>query len=220
MSNLINLDHLNAIQMVLFLLGGVFWLLIYIIYVKSIFKDKFLEIPLIVISLNISWEFIWSFPLGDSVSNYMGNLIQICYNLWFILDCIIFWGILKYGYKQFDNPYFIKNYKIIAILTLIFGLVFYYTFYLAGYDTPIGTISAYLDNVLISALYIFLFINKNDVSKFSYSVAWYKMLGTGLISIALVWHWSDNYFLMFITFSVFLLDIYYIILFHQKRLQK
>ncbi len=218
MDNLLNLQNLNLPQMILFIIGCIFWLITYLIYIKNIKSEHFVEIPLIVVSLNIAWEFIWSFPFGSSVGNYMGTSIQIGYSLWFFFDCFIFWGILKYGYKQFQNPFFRDNSKIIAIITVIFGLIFFYTFKNAGYDTEIGTISAYLDNIMISALYIFLFVNHADKSLFSYHVAWYKMLGTGLISVALVWHWSENYFLMFITTVVLLLDIYYVFIVHKKRI--
>ena len=220
MNKIITLDNLNIIQMSLFLIGCVFWLITYIIYAKNIRKHQFVEIPLIVVSLNIAWEFIWSFPFGRSVANYMGIAILVGYALWFFFDCYIFWGTLKYGYKQFQNPFFRKNAKLIAIFTALMGLIFYYTFNISGYDTPIGTMSAYLDNVMISSLYIFLFISYPDKSVFSYSVSWYKMLGTALISVSLVWHWSSNYLLIFLTSTVFLLDIYFIYISHQARLQK
>jgi len=220
MQNLLNFDNLNYYQMALFIIGCIFWLLTYIIYIKNIRAKQFVEIPLIVVGLNIAWEFIWSFPFGSSVGNYMGSAIQIGYGLWFFFDCFIFWGILKYGYKQFQNPFFRQNSKIIAILVAIFGLIFFYTFNISGYDTQIGTISAYLDNIMISSLYIFLFVNQQDKTLFSKSVAWYKMLGTGLISVALVWHWNDNYFLMFITTVVLILDIYYIIIVQKSRAEK
>jgi len=181
MNNLINLENLNLYQMILFSIGSVFWLLTYITYIKHIRKNKFVEIPLIVVALNIAWEFIWSFPFGSSVSNYLGTGLQVGYSLWFFFDCYIFYGILKYGYKQFQTPFFRDNSKAIAILTVIFGLFFFYTFNIAGYDTEIGTISAYIDNVLISALYIMLFVSHPDKKLFSYPIAWYKLLGTGLI---------------------------------------
>ena len=218
--DIITLENLNFTQMTLFFTGCVFWLITYIIYVKNIRKHEFVEIPLIVVSLNISWEFIWSFPFGASVAKYMGMAILVGYALWFFFDCYIFWGTLKYGYKQFQNPVFRKNSKIIAIITAFGGLIFYYTFNISGYDTPIGTMSAYLDNVLISALYIFLFVSYPDKSVFSYGVSWFKMLGTGLISVALVWHWNNNYLLMFLTSTVLLLDLYYIYISHQARAQK
>lgn len=217
MQNLLNFDNLNIYQMTLFIIGCVFWLLTYLIYIKNIRSKQFVEIPLIVVCLNIAWEFIWSFVFGKSVGDYIGNALQFGYSLWFFFDCFIFWGILKYGYKQFQNPFFRENAKMIAILTTLFGLVFFYTFNISGYDTEIGTISAYLDNIMISALYILLFINQSDKSLFSKHVAWYKMLGTGLISAALVWHWIDNYFLMFITSVVLILDIYYIYIVYRKK---
>jgi len=217
MGNLINLNNLNIFEMSLFGVGCIFWLITYIIYIKNIRKHQFVEIPFMVVCFNIAWEFIWSFPFGNIVGNYMGLSIQLGYSLWFLFDCFIFYGLLKYGYKQFDLPFLIKNSKLIAILTVLFGLGFFYTFNLSGYDTEIGTISAYLDNLAISSAYILLFLKQKDKSLFSYGVAWYKMLGTGLISIALVLHWSENYFLIFVTSVVLILDISYIIIFKNHK---
>lgn len=219
MNSLLNLNNLNLPQMILFIIGCTFWLITYIIYVRNIVKFKFIEIPVIVVALNIAWEFIWSFPLGHLVSDYLGDALQWGYGSWFFFDMFIFWGALKYGYKQFENPTFRKHSKLITIATMFFGLIFFYTFYLGGYDTAIGTISAYIDNILISALYIFLLVDHKDKSVFSYQVAWYKMLGTGLISFSLAWHWSSNYFLIFLTAVVLLLDIAYIIIFSRYRKQ-
>lgn len=203
--------------MSLFGVGCVFWLITYITYIKNIFKHKFVEIPFLVVCLNISWEFIWSFVFGDSVGAYLGLALQIGYGLWFLFDCVIFYGLWKYGHKQFKMPFMRDNAKLWAALFVIFGLIFFYTFNLSGYDTEIGTISAYLDNLVISSAYIILFLNTENKQLFSKGVAWYKMLGTGLISVSLVMHWSENYFLMFITSVVLVLDIYYITVVNKYR---
>ncbi|MDC1068119.1 hypothetical protein OAQ99_03050 [Candidatus Kapabacteria bacterium] len=217
MDNLLNLNNLNEIEMSLFGIGCIFWLITYITYIKNIFKEKFVEIPFIVVCLNISWEFIWSFVFGNSVGEYLGLGLQIGYALWFFFDCVIFYGLLKYGYKQFNMPMMKNNAKLWAWLFVLFGLVFFYTFNISGYDTEIGTISAYLDNLVISSAYIILFMNSSNKKLFSKGVAWYKMLGTGLISLSLVMHWSENYFLIFITSVVLILDIYYIFIINKYR---
>jgi hypothetical protein len=206
--------------MALFGIGCVFWLITYIIYIKNIFKFKFVEIPFIVVCLNISWEFIWSFVFGDSVGDYLGWALQLGYALWFFFDCVIFYGLIRYGYKQFKLPFMRENAKMLAILFFIFGLIFFYTFNKAGYDTEIGTISAYLDNLVISSAYIILFMNTDNKALFSKGVAWYKMLGTGLISLSLVLHWYEKEFepfLIFITSAVLILDIYYVILITKRK---
>lgn len=217
MNKWINLEHLNEFQMILFGIGCVFWLITYITYIRNIFKFKYVEIPFIVVCLNISWEFIWSFPFGDSVGNYLGQALQIGYMFWFFFDCVIFYGLMRFGYKQFDSDYLRNNSKLLGIALFLFGLGFFYTFNLSGYDTEIGTISAYLDNLVISSSYILLYRKTADKSLFSYGVAWYKMLGTGLISVALVLHWSENYFLWFITSICLILDVYYIIQFKKNK---
>lgn len=217
MNKWINLENLNEFEMTLFGIGCIFWLVTYITYIRNIFKYKFVEIPFIVVCLNIAWEFIWSFVFGSSVGDYLGLGLQIGYALWFFFDCVIFYGLWKYGYKQFEMPFMRDNAKLFAILFFAFGIGFFYTFNLSGYDTEIGTISAYLDNLVISAAYVILFLKTSDKSLFSKGVAWYKMLGTGLISVSLVLHWSDNYFLIFITSIVLIIDIYYVVIIRNHK---
>ncbi len=212
----INLTHLNLFEMILFGLGCFFWLLTYYIYIRNLIKTQFLEIPFIVVCMNIAWEFVWSMVFGDSVRNYMGFAMQIGYALWFFFDCYIFYGLYKYGYKQFKLPYLIKHSKKLAfIYAIFFGFLFYFM-NISGYDTPIGTISAYLDNIVISSAYIFIFLQSDNKHLFSKSVSWYKFIGTALISIALDLHWSHNFFLIYMTIAVFILDVYYLYIFHKE----
>lgn len=79
--NWLSFEHLNVLEMSLFFLGCVFWLLTYYVYIKGIVKNHFIEIPYIVVCMNIAWEFVWSFVFGESVRNYLGLSLQIGYAL-------------------------------------------------------------------------------------------------------------------------------------------
>lgn len=186
--NWLSFEHLNVLEMSLFFLGCVFWLLTYYVYIKGIVKNHFIEIPYIVVCMNIAWEFVWSFVFGESVRNYLGLSLQIGYALWFFFDCFIFYGLIKYGYKQFKLPFLVKHNRILAFVLVAFFILFFITMNMSGYDTPIGTISAYIDNIVISSAYIFLYLQSDQKHLFSKGVSWFKFLGTGLISLALVLH--------------------------------
>jgi hypothetical protein len=216
MDNLINTQHMSIELVSIFGIGCVFWLLAYFIYVRNIIKIKYVEIPALVVCFNIAWEFVWSFVYGYKVGAYLGNLLWIGYAFWFFVDCFIFYGLMKYGSKQIRTPEFQKHFKPIMIVITLLSFVFFILFYSSGYDTEIGTISAYLDNLFISGLYIVLIFNEKDIRLFSKSVAWYKMLGTGLISLSLCIHWSNNHLLIFMCSVVLLLDLIYIFIFNRK----
>ena len=216
-NQLINNTNLSDFQLILFGIGCVFWAFTYIIYIQHIRKNKFIEIPIIVVAFNIAWEFVWSFLFGDSVGAYLGNLMMWGYMLWFFFDCYIFWGALKYGGEQMKNDFWKNNVKIYLPIIAISSAILFYGFKISGYDNEIGTISAYIDNIAISGFYIVLFVGSNHKEKFSKYVAWFKMLGTGLISLALVLHWIENVFLIIITSIVLILDIIYLIILNRNQ---
>ncbi|MCP3940709.1 MAG: hypothetical protein GY710_04410 [Desulfobacteraceae bacterium] len=43
------------------MMGAIFWILTYLMIIKRGFQDKSFGIPLWALSMNISWEFIYSF---------------------------------------------------------------------------------------------------------------------------------------------------------------
>ena len=52
-----------------------------------------------------------------------------------------------------------------------------------GYDMSMGATSAYIINVMMSAVYIVLIVKHPEIRRFSFTVAWTKGLGTALISV-------------------------------------
>ncbi len=95
--------------------------------------------------------------------------------------------------------------------------MFYLFFSHQGYDNNLGVTSAMVLNVVMSFAYILQFINKNDSQKPSYYTAWYKFLGTGMISIICFLKWSDNYFLLACCIIVTLLDISYLLILRKRK---
>jgi len=164
--------------------------------------------PAGVLCANITWEFLWAFVFTQN----MGEVIGIGYKLWFFFDVYVVYNFYRYGYKQIQVsmlPYF----KWVFSLSLIAWLVVQYFYIKDGFDNPIGANSAYIINILISSLYIFLFLRLEDKSLISFTAAWARGLGTGLISVMCILKWPENHWLTCMCIICFLLDSFNLILF-------
>jgi len=211
---IINLESYSVVELLLFSVGCYMWVIVYFIYIRNIIKHKFIEMPIFAAASNFAWEFVWGFipPPTD-----MGLLIVWAYRIWFFIDIFIFYGVLKYGHKQVTTPALLRYFVPIKIVTVIAWVFIYYFFKAQGFDTVIGANSAYIAQILISVLYVLLILKQHDISMFSYSVAWLKMIGSGLIALFMFMHYTDNYLLHTLCILSVSLDIAYIIIFIRKR---
>ena len=209
MQNWLNLETYSTLELSLFGVGAFFWLMCYVFVIRSLFKYKFVGISAGVVGANIAWEFLWGFIFKQD----MGFLIQIGYWGWFFLDCIIVWGIYKYGSKQVNDkikPHFkfLFTYSIIAWLAVLY-------FFTDGFiyeTTHIGANSAYAIQLLISVSCLIMFLNNPDEKGISYLAAWGRMLGSLFCGIMCTIHWKDNLWIPTMVVTYMVIDIYYIIL--------
>lgn len=208
----LNFEKYSGLELGLFFSGALLWIIGYIYIIKSIRQKQFVEMPATILAGNFAWEFLWAFVFHQD----MGFAIELGYKLWFILDLYIVFSFYKYGFKQVNEsvkPY----YKTFFTLGLITWWITLYFFIKQGYDNPIGANSAYILNILISSLYVFLFLRMEDKSVFSFTVAWTKGLGTGLISVMCILKWPENYWLISMGIICFIIDVFYFYLFLKNR---
>lgn len=90
----INLDVFTPYELIVTSIGWLFWITFYALIIRSIRKDKYVEMPWICILANISWEFIWGFFFYEQIN--LGELFIWSYRAWFLLDIYILWGMFKY----------------------------------------------------------------------------------------------------------------------------
>lgn len=204
----LNLDYYSPLHLILFALGGLLWIINYISIVRNIVKNQFVEMPAAVLCANFAWEFLWSWIF---VIN-MGWAIRLGYMAWFFLDVFIVVGFYRYGYKQVSKSV-IPYYKLLFTFGIISWFVILYFFIGQGFDNPIGANSAYVINILISSLYIFMFLRLEDKSILSFTTAWTKWMGTGLISLMCILRWPQNHWLISMCMACFLMDMFYMYLF-------
>jgi hypothetical protein len=207
-----NRDFINTIdytvpQLILFGIAAAYWVWVYIVLIKDIFKNKFLGIPVLAVCANFAWEFLWSFFFFTN----MGALFEWGYRVWFILDVFIFYSLFRFGKMQFSDPALKKYFPWIIAFTTISWVACIYTF-TKQYADPIGAISAFFVNAHMSALYILLILKFPKERTLSLQTAWHKMLGTSLTSVFCFWAFPEATFLLTMTVITFILDMVYIAL--------
>lgn len=213
MGNLFNLTNYTVTEHILFATGCLLWVFTYIIVIRNIIKQQFVEIPIFAICANFAWEFLWSFVFKTD----MGELYVWGYRIWFFLDCFIVYGMFRYGVKQVI-PEFEKNYSLIILFCLAswFALLYYY---IKLYDAPfthMGANSGYVLNIMMSFLFITFFLRFNQPHGFSYLSAWFKGVGTLLISAFCFFHFTDG-FLLSMCVITGILDITYIYMLYRNH---
>lgn len=192
------------------IVGGIFWSLTYIFIIIRGFKDKTFGMPFVALCANIAWETIFSF-----VHPHLPPQIYINY-AWFSLDCIIVFQFLKYGISEFKFSKK-KFYFLFATITAAACFAIYYTSDIL--DDWQGAYVAFGQNLVMSVLFIGMIINRNSLKGQSFYIALFKMLGTGISSVAFYQYQPISHqtiVLPVFYVSIFACDIVYTILIYLK----
>jgi hypothetical protein len=195
----------------LMIIGGIFWSITYILIIRQGYKDKTYSMPLAALCANISWEAIFSFIHPHSPPQLYINYA------WFILDVLIVFQFLKFGKSEFPN-FSIKQFiaSFVFALALAFCSVLFITYEFNDWK---GAYAAFGQNLMMSILFISMLVNRNSLRGQSIYIAVFKMLGTGVSSLAFYLYQpiSQGSLLMpFLYISIFVCDIIYLILIYQK----
>ncbi len=209
----LNTTDYGITELVLFGTGCFLWVIAYGILIRNIIVYKRLEMPTIAGCGNFAWEFVYSWIIITD----MGSLMLWGYRAWFFLDIFIWGMLLRYGREDTFLPPLRRYFPLYAItLTIAWGLLYWFMKEV-GYETSIGAVSAYLLNSVISVLYVINFYRVRDRDHYSISVAWLKLVGTGLISLFMLMHYTHNHFIHLLAVVVFIYDAWYVAVLHAHR---
>ncbi len=195
--------------------GGLLWMLAYVIIIYRGFKDRSCGMPLIALAVNFAWEVMWGFIHPDKPP--MDTINRI----WAGIDVLIVIQFLVYGRRTW--PEFLPKWSfypmVAGVLGLGFGFVYLGTYEFADWEVG-GAYVAYLDNLMMSALFVHWAVSRSDVDGQSMWVAITKCLGTLAISFG---QFEINDFVIggspFLTFlfgACLLLDVLYIVLLFRR----
>ena len=169
------------------LVSGIFWTIVYIDIIYRGFKDKTCGMPLLVLGLNWSWEFIFAF-MGEPFF-HEGSFFCVTQQtpvqrgvdaVWFLFDCVILYLKFKYGRDEYNKalPGFGRKMFVPYILFIIFISFQAVWFISMELEDHQGAYAAYQQNIFISALYIPMLMRKGSTDGQSMVIAICKCLGT------------------------------------------
>lgn len=189
-------------------LGFVLWVAAYVVILIRGFRDKACGMPLAALAVNFAWEVMWGFILPDKPPMGMINKI------WAIVDVLIVLQFLVYAPRRMPDilPKGLFHPLTAMVFALAFGVVVYGSYEFRDWELG-GAYMAYLDNLMMSALFVGWALYREDVEGQSMWVAICKLLGTATISVAQyeineVVH-GGSPFLLWLFFACGILDALY-----------
>lgn len=204
----------SNLQLFWYMGGFLLWGIAYGWLVFRIPKHRFVEIPVLAVCGNVTWEFLWGFVWHVEM---MGQTLQWFYRLGCLLDVFILVCVFRWGMKQWTLPVFKRFFHPIVVTFLAFWLVFYWTFRNAGFDLPLGSNSAYVINTVMSALYIGLVLRLQDVSAFSWWIGWLKGTGTLMVTVFVFLTYPESRFTQALGITCALLDGTYLLVLRLRQ---
>jgi len=165
--------------MMLILLGGICWTMVYIELIFLGFKEKTYGMPFIALALNFTWEALHSYlGLKNDISNIQTWIILI----WFILDTVIVCTYLIYGKKYFPKQSSKLYFTPWTIIIFLMSFVLQYCFIIEFGN--IGKMySAFIQNLIMSILFINMIVNRTTTAGQSLTIAINKCIGTLALTI-------------------------------------
>jgi hypothetical protein len=163
-------------EVFLTLLSGIAWTLVYIDAIRIGFKDKSYAMPLFALGLNLGWELLYAYnSLAQSSGPSLQGIINAC---WALFDFGIVYTYFRYGrryWPQAFSTHAFTGWSILVLVTsFVLQLIFFYEF--GGHLA--ARYSAFLQNLLMSVLFIGMFVSRKGSEGQTMLIAIAKWLGT------------------------------------------
>ena len=185
-----------SFEILLELICGICWSITYILIIIKSFKDKTYGIPYVAFCLNFAWEF--TFIAIHKPSDY--PIAKYVFIPWIILDLIVFYIFIKYGYKEFNKKYgykeFNKKYKVSRLPYILFTLfsivcsiiiIYYFALDFSPlYNNDViqaGGLIANCQNLIMSVLFVHMLLDRNSLRGQSIYIGIFNWVGTLSIAI-------------------------------------
>lgn len=205
------------------IISGLCWSIAYSSLIYRGFKDKTCGMPLVALSLNFSWETVFSF-----IYRTEDTALNIVNPIWFILDLIILITYFLYSYKYLKHGYGISTLSWIfislcAFITsfsiMVLGKPFFIPLnYFNGSIYEVAIFIAYIQNAIMSLLFVNMFYTRKKsgypIEGQSFYIALPKFIGSSLsVGISyIILHPGKWYFVGIFIILMFIFDFWYCIL--------
>ncbi len=207
----LNTDLYSAAEMWWYFGGWILWIPVYWVVIARL-RDGYLEIPAIAACGNITWEFLWGYVYPQD----MGWGLQLIYMGAFLMDLAILYGVFRFGRHQLADRRAQQYWPLIAVTLLTVWTVWYVAFIERGDDLPLGSVTAYTVNLVMSMAYLWFGITR-PIERLSMIAAVFKGLGTGGVTVFVFMVYSDHQLVMSLAITVGILDAGYVVLLLWRR---
>ncbi len=174
---------LEAIKIILTLISGICWTIVYLDGIRLGFKHRSYAIPFYALALNFAWELLYTYYGFQSTLS-----VQAAVNaVWLVFDVGILITYFKFGRKYF--PARVPGYSSTSghaagafigwsVLALIAAFCIEFAFS-KEFGVRVGAgYSAFLQNLLMSVLFIAMLVRRTSREGQSLTIAVSKWLGT------------------------------------------
>jgi hypothetical protein len=192
-------------ELFLTIVSGLAWTIVYVEAIRLGFTYKTYAIPVAALGLNIAWETIYGFHgLTDTISAQ--SIINL---LWAAADVVIVFTFLRFG--RAELPKFVTRPLFVGWSIVVFGTSYaVQALFIAEFGWTDGArYSAFLQNLLMSGLFIALLVARRGARGQSLVIAVAKWLGT-LAPTILIGALGDLPFILWIGILCSVFDLIYI----------
>ena len=159
---------------VLALFSGVAWTLVYLDAIRLGFRDRTYAMPVAALALNIAWETTYAVQALATGVSVQGAINVV----WAVADVVIVITYLRFGRSELAAA--VTRLMFGGWNALVFGAAFALQWlFLAHFGAhDAARYSAFLQNLLMSGLFIAMFVNRGSLRGQSMTIAVAKWLGT------------------------------------------
>jgi hypothetical protein len=155
-------------------LSGISWTVVYLEAIRLGFTQRTYALPVAALALNIAWESIYAVRglSGDPGLQTYINLV------WALADVGILYTYVRYGRREL--PSFVTPAMFVSWAVGVFAAAYAVQWaFLAEFDSFAATrYSAFLQNLLMSGLFIAMFVGRRGLRGQSMTIAIAKWIGT------------------------------------------
>jgi hypothetical protein len=162
------------IKIILTVISGLCWTIVYIEGIRLGLKDRSYAIPFVALALNLAWELLHTiFGFREGVG------LQATINaIWFLFDLGIIYTYFRFGRKYFSRGLPTSQFVFWSALVLAMAFCVEYGFILELGVFRGGAYAAFLQNLVMSILFIQMLVSRRNREGQSLLLAVNKWIGT------------------------------------------
>ena len=195
-----------------FALMIIFWMIAYFESVRLGFKQKTYAFPLWCVGLNVTWEFLSAvYAIRENQPIHVAAGSALC----LILDILILVTYIKYGLKYWPHNLSHKFFYPHLGLVLVVCMAFQYGMIKSFGLTDGIAYSGFLQNLVMSVLFIYMIISRNGPEGQNMVIAVTKLIGSAIPTIIVgvigIPKGSPNLLIRYVGLITIVLDVIYVL---------